>query len=103
MSGNGVVLLAIHGPELQRRKADRTLGTDYVDDPNQSGALLGDPFSKILEAIGEPVKFGDETRATNLRLTGHPVTTYDHTRVCVVGIEVGPIGSYRETVAAVSA
>ena len=51
------------------------LGTDWT----KTGE--GERLDKLLVALGEPVRPGDETRKTNLKLTGFPVTEYDRERI----------------------
>jgi len=51
------------------------LGTDWTA-PGE-----GDDLATILQALGGCVKVGDETRRTNIRLTGEPIQEYDRQRI----------------------
>jgi len=61
------------------------LGTDWTP-PGEGGDL-----KSILEAFGKPIEAGDETRSTNIRLTGQPLIPYDGDRLKF--IDVGKLGS----------
>jgi hypothetical protein len=62
------------------------LGTEWV----KPGT--GSNLASLLQAIGEPTKAGDETRATDLRLTGRPIKEYDKERI--LNATVGSPGSF---------
>lgn len=53
----------------------------------------GDNLAELLTAFGESFMPGDETRATDLRLTGRPITAKDFHRLPV--ITVGRLGSFK--------
>lgn len=62
-------------------------GTAWTDDGH------GDNLATLMRAFGQKVKDGDESRATNLRLTGLALTDRDYWRL--YNATVGQIGSFR--------
>jgi len=58
----------------------------------------GNDLATLLKAANEPIKPGDDTRATDLVLAGEPLTDQDKQRICHL-VNVRSIGSYKVTVA----